>query len=90
MGSVPTIKGRIAFDASDANATLKKLGENGEQAFKKIKAAGSTVADGGKAANEQLQRIGLRTLEASKATEKFREAIHLAHPALEQAGVSFG
>lgn len=90
MASVPTIKGRIAFDASSADATLKKLGDNGEAAFKRIKAAGDSIADGGRRATQQLQQIGARTLEAGRATERFREALHVAHPVLEQAGVNFG
>jgi len=89
-GSVPTIKTRLEADVDGFIANVKKAGQAGERAMNQIKAAGGSLADGGARANHQLRQIGLHALEGERATLRFREVIHVAHPILEAAGLGLG
>ncbi len=85
------IKTRITLSgAEEVKAQLKSISETGVKALGQIKAAGSSVADGGKLAEKQLQAIGLHLLQAQNATNKFREALHVVHPVLDAAGLGVG
>jgi hypothetical protein len=89
-GSVPTIKTRLEADVDGFIANVKKAGQAGERAMGQVKAAGGALADGGRLANGQMQRIALHSLEAERAAVRFREAIHISHPILEAAGLGVG
>ncbi len=82
---------RIVLEGvEDIKAKLASLGVTGEAAMRQIKAAGGTLSSGAFGAGDQLQKLGLRTLEAKSAADAFREAIHIAHPILEEAGLGLG
>jgi hypothetical protein len=83
---------RITLEGvEDIKAKLASLGVTGEKAMQQIRAAGGALSGGGLGgAGDQLQKLGLRTLEAKSAADAFREAIHIAHPVLEEAGLGLG
>jgi hypothetical protein len=86
-GSVPTVKTRIIIDGgAEAKATLDGIKSSGEGMFRTLKSAGSALFDGG-AAHAQVDRIGLRMLQTESTAHRLREALHVAHPILEEAGL---
>lgn len=90
-GSVPTIKTRITLDgADDVKAKLQDIGKAGQSALDQIGNAGGALEDGGRKATEQLTLLGRHSLETKGAVDKFREALHIAHPALEEMGLGIG
>jgi hypothetical protein len=85
------IRARVVLDgAAQVKAGLKDIGQTGESAFGKIAAANGAMAQGGAKYNQQLKNLGLHALQAKKGAESFREAIHIAHPVLDAAGLGIG
>jgi hypothetical protein len=77
-------------DGTDAlSGKLKNVGEVGDSAFKKIKGAIGDVSSGGGLGNI-FSQFTSGAEGGEKAAEKLREAIHILHPVLEEAGVSLG
>jgi len=94
------IKQRISLDgADDVAAKLKKIGDTGADAFKKLKEySGQSLGNVGEFAKAADRHVG----EFAKAADrhgdvggedfgkKLREALHALHPVAEQAGIDLG
>jgi len=70
-------------EVDEPESKLKRIGEAGKNAFKEL--------------NDSIDSVGshsgvLASIfgESESAAEKFKETIHIAHPILEEAGVSLG
>src|SRR5579859_6318557 len=73
------IKQRISLDgAEDVASKLKKIGDTGADAFKKLK-------DSSAGASISAHAEGLEG--GSEAGSKLREVLHVLHPALDEAGL---
>ncbi|MBR0687352.1 hypothetical protein JQ594_15580 [Bradyrhizobium manausense] len=81
------IKQRISLDgAEDVAAKLKRIGDTGQDAFRKLKEYSGPAGEGISNLSRSLEGEG----SAHEIGEKLRETLHTLHPIIGQAGLELG